>query len=163
MVVCLAAAEGCARRHTPVVPSERLVVRAELLDVGPRLFDCGRLGYESSVVSYRPVAVREGRYSSERLYIVHSCSEPLRPMYPNGAGSVEALAVGNFYDLVLATPRLPNRTISAGSSISDRFEDKETPRYRALRTDPASRNGAVVLEKPAGCYGLFACHEPGWR
>lgn len=163
LLLCLAAAEGCARRHAPVVASERLVVRAELVDRGVRpLLDCeiaygetvSAITHAASVMTYRPVAVREGAYSGERLYVVHGCPEMPRSMYPEGVGSLTVFAVGDLHDLVLAKLPLPDWSTPTGPRILDRFEDKKTPRYRALRTDQASRDDPVVAEKPSGCFSV---------
>jgi hypothetical protein len=75
-------------------------------------------------------------------------------MYPEGAGSLTVFAVGDLHDLVLAKLPLPDWSTPTGPRIADRFEDKETPRYRALRTDQASRSGPVVVEKPSGCFSV---------
>lgn len=163
LLLCLVAAEGCARRQSPVVASERLVVRAALVDRGARpLSDCdiaydgsvSGITHVASVMSYRPVAVREGTYSGERLYVVHGCPEMPRSMYPEGGGTVAAFAVGDLHELVLTKLPLMDGATRSAPHISDGFEDKEMPRYRALRADQASSDNPVVTEKPSGCFNV---------
>jgi len=155
LAACLASPGACARTHPPLAASNRLVIRAELLDARSRSFDCGKLGYDCSVVSYRPIAVREGDYSGRRLYVVHSCSEELLPINPKDTTALETFAIGDLYDLVLAKLQPSDWSTSAGTTIADRFEDKETPRYHALRTLRASGPPPVGLQKPSGCYSLL--------
>jgi len=109
-------------------PVADLIVVAKLVAIEPAR-GCGRFHF-SEAAEYTDITTLKGSWTTDRLRVVHGCTELPRSQYANGAGTLERFTVGDYhrieltrYDVYKTGHRLK---AESNASVAD---------YYALRVD----------------------------
>jgi hypothetical protein len=121
-------------------PPPELVVVAKLTRIasGP---GCGYFSM-GVVAEYTDIHVIAGRYSKDKMYVVHACPELSRPEFSESAGSLETLDLGAYHRLELLRDNFYDLELIYDDHIKPRFARL----FYALRADP----GAACDTRSAG-------------
>lgn len=146
----------CCSAETPAEaqPEPDLVVVAKLVAIEPAR-GCGRFHF-AEVAKYTDITVFRGAWSSDRLRVVHGCTELPRSQYASGAGTLERFTVGDYHRLELTMHDVykTGRGLKAedNASVAD---------YYALRVDLAQTPDCSRSSAAANSFRPASAHEEG--
>jgi hypothetical protein len=118
---------------TPPPPPPVLVVVAKLT----RIASGAGCGYFSMgvVAEYTNIQVVVGKYTKDKIYVVHGCPELSRPEFSASAGSLETLDIGAYHRLEL----LSNNFYGLELIYDDHIKPRFARLFYVLRADPGER------------------------
>jgi hypothetical protein len=132
IVLLSAAAQFPLPGPTPTPPPV-LVVVAKLT----RIASGAGCGYFSMgvVAEYTDIQVIVGKYSKDKVYVVHGCPELSRSEFSASAGSLETLDIGAYHHLEL----LSNNFYGLELIYDDHIKPRFARLFYVLRADPGER------------------------
>jgi hypothetical protein len=153
---------------TEAQPVPDLVVVAKLVAIEPA-HGCGMF-YFAEVAEYTDITVLRGAWSSERLRVVHGCTEIPRSQYAWGAGTLERFTVGDDHRLELTVHDIyktgrrlkPEDNASVADYYALRVDLAQVPNAsagrggRGRRSEATGRVGRPVPMNPAGKAGALS-------
>jgi hypothetical protein len=72
---------------------------AKLVDIHERA-GCGVIHY-GGIAEYTDIRVLKGKYSQQKVYVIHGCTEIKRTNYVKGSGNLESFQIGDYHKLNL--------------------------------------------------------------